>query len=361
MPQIDALKHSAAEFTSAALLGEGWEHFLSCLSRAAGARGAVIMRNRKRVMVSVIASEDVQEQVADYRAGRAPPNSRQVRASHEYSKGFRLDHDDYTPEEMARDPYYQEFLRPNGFFWHANVRLDDAPGEEIALSLKRGISAGPFERADQEALNSILPELRAATRIARRVLDSETAGMVRLLHQRGDPMFELDAWGRVLRAHMSNDDRTSAIQVMRDRLVAADRLAQPRLERGVAMAVASPGTPAMIPLPDTAGGRYFLQIVPVGGRARDIFLAAAAVAVLIDLKPRHQVGYFGGALRDAFALTDREVDVALMLGDGLSPAEIAGRLRIQVDTVRDHLKNVFGKTSTSRQAELTALLARLRS
>jgi DNA-binding CsgD family transcriptional regulator len=117
----------------------------------------------------------------------------------------------------------------------------------------------------------------------------------------------------------------------------------------------------MIPLPDTAGGRYFLQIVPVGGRARDIFLAAAAVAVLIDLKPRHQVGYFGGALRDAFALTDREVDVALMLGDGLSPAEIAGRLRIQVDTVRDHLKNVFGKTSTSRQAELTALLARLRS
>ena len=66
-------------------------------------------------------------------------------------------------------------------------------------------------------------------------------------------------------------------------------------------------------------------------------------------------------LRDAFSLTDREADVALMLGNGLSPAEIAAALHIQLETARDHLKSIFEKTETNRQAELAALLGRLRA
>src|SRR5205085_1148867 len=110
--------------------------------------------------------------------------------------------------------------------------------------------------------------------------------------------------------------------------------------------------------PDGAGKRHFLQIVPVGRRARDVFLAAAAVAVFIrDRQPRLLATYM--ATRDAFGLTDREAEVVALLGEGLTPAEIARRLRIRVDTVRDHLKRAFEKTGTNRQAELVALLARI--
>lgn len=361
MLRVEALKSAAEEFLSAALLDDSWDDALSRLSSAAGARGAALMRNRRHRVVSVIASPEIKEPVENYMAGRVPPNSRQVRASHGISKGFRLDHDDYTDAELTRDPYYQEFLRPIGFFWHAVAELSAEPGEEIALSLKRSLNAGPYLREDAVALNAILPDLRAAVRIARRVLDSETVGMVRMLHHRGDPAFELDSSGRVLRMHAHDDNQARPLRIVSRRLVACDRLAQPALDRAVTAAVTSPGASAMVTLTNADGERDFLQIVPVGGRARDVFLAASAVAVLIDEKQKQpQLGFERGTIRDAFALTDREADVAILLSEGFGVPDIAKRLRIQIGTARDYLKSVFEKTGTGRQAELVALLARLR-
>jgi DNA-binding CsgD family transcriptional regulator len=62
---------------------------------------------------------------------------------------------------------------------------------------------------------------------------------------------------------------------------------------------------------------------------------------------------------DGFDLTDREAAVAVLIAEGLSLEEVARHLRIQRGTVRNHLKGVFEKTGTHRQAELVALLARL--
>jgi len=43
-------------------------------------------------------------------------------------------------------------------------------------------------------------------RIAREVMDAEGRGMARLLQRRGAPLFELDCFGGVLRAHVFTDD-----------------------------------------------------------------------------------------------------------------------------------------------------------
>jgi len=363
--RADQFISSVEDFVSAALLGDGWDDALSKLASAAGARGAALMRCRDYKLVGILKSAEIGELVDAYVAGRVPSNSRQVRASRSSVDGyrekeFRLDHDDYTDAEMARDPYYQEFLRPNGFFWHANVRLDGTPDEEVALSFKRGLKSGPYAREDALVLNAELPRLRGAVRIARSVLDAEGAGVARLLQRRGAPVFELDAFSRVTRTHVFDEDAASPVRVVRGRLVARDRLAQPALDGAIARAVAPSGSAAVVPLPDAEGDRRFLQVVPVGGRARDVFRATAAVAVLIDRKPRQQAIFDHDAICDGFMLTDREADVALLLGSGLSPADIAKHLHIQVDTARDHLKSIFEKTDTNRQAELVALLARLR-
>lgn len=359
MLSINALKLAAEEFCSAALLGEGWEDSLSRFSLAAGARGAALMRNRNHNVVGVLYSPEIHEPVTDFLAGRVPPPSRQVRATPHLAKGFRFDLDDYTEEELARDPYYQEFLRPIGFFWHAAVELSAAPGEEVVLSLKRPLKAGHFERRDADILNQTLSELRAAVRIARRVMDAEGQGIARLLQRRGAPVFELDSFGRVLRTHVFSEEAGPPLCVVRGRLLASDRLAQPALDRAIARAIAPSGSPGLVPLPDADGQHDFLQIVPVGGRARDVFLSTAAVAVLIGRKPRQRTAIDHSIVRDALSLTDREADVALLLGEGLSPIDIAQRLHIRVDTARDHLKSIFEKTGTSRQAEFVAQLGRL--
>lgn len=62
-------------------------------------------------------------------------------------------------------------------------------------------------------------------------------------------------------------------------------------------------------------------------------------------------------LRKAFHLADAEAHLAAQLGSGASLEETCDILGIAKETGRNHLKNVFGKTGTHRQAELVSLLA----
>jgi DNA-binding CsgD family transcriptional regulator len=365
--RMDRIKAAVDDVMAAAILGGGWEPALAQFSHASGARGAVLMRGAVRMpncahhVLAVITTDDMAELVQAYVAGRRPPNSRYSRVQYGSAARFRVDHDDYTDAELQRDPYYQEFLRPAGYFWHANLPLTLGRDEFVELSLKRRIEAGPYQRADVALIDAVVPDLLVAARLAKYTLDAEARGMARLLEQRGTPVFELDSWGRVLSRHAAAEDAAGPLRVIRRRLVASDRAAQPALDRGVARVLAVPGATALVPLTGLQGGRCFLQVLPVPGRARDIFLSTAALAVLIDGgEPPPWVRLDVATVAYAFALTDREAAVTCLLAEGATIADVAQRLGMQVGTVRVHLRSVFAKTGTNRQAELVALLGRLR-
>lgn len=63
-------------------------------------------------------------------------------------------------------------------------------------------------------------------------------------------------------------------------------------------------------------------------------------------------------LADLFALSPAELRVAEVLVDGHSPAAAARLLSLSEGTVRTHLRAIFRKTGTHRQAELVRLLTR---
>jgi DNA-binding CsgD family transcriptional regulator len=63
-------------------------------------------------------------------------------------------------------------------------------------------------------------------------------------------------------------------------------------------------------------------------------------------------------LADLFGLTAAEAGVATGIAAGKSLAEIAADRGVKTETARAHLKTVFGKTGTRRQAQLAALLTR---
>jgi DNA-binding CsgD family transcriptional regulator len=356
----EALKTVVDELLTAALLGDRWEETLARLAAAAGARGAVVSHNKGNRAVALMATGEAAGPASAFLAGLTPPSSRQNRVQPMLHGGFRVDHDDYTDDELGRDPFYQEFLRPNGFFWHANARLADGPDDCYAdLSFKRAAAAGPYQRADVVVLDTILHDARVAARVTRRVVDAQASGVAQVLRKRGDAVFELDAWGRVLRSDAAAAEfEASPVRVLRRRLVATDPGAQADLDRAVARAVTPPRATAVAPLPGVDRRPFYLQLVPVTGRAHDVFLAAAAVGVLIEPGRRRHVDK--AMFRHTFGLTDREVDVALLLEQGLDLATTARRVGIEIGTARNHLKRVFDKTDTSRQAELVALLARLR-
>jgi DNA-binding CsgD family transcriptional regulator len=67
---------------------------------------------------------------------------------------------------------------------------------------------------------------------------------------------------------------------------------------------------------------------------------------------------FHHLLRDRFHLTNRELDVALLVADGLRNREVAESLGVSPHTVRRHSERVFLKVGVHTRA---ALGARLRS
>lgn len=361
MARVRALQPSIQELYDAALLGDGWSDALETLSRAGGSRGVMLMHNRNRKLLASITNADIREPVARYLAGDAPPNSRQTKVSftHDVKPGFVMDYDDYDAPQIARDPFYQEFLRPLGLGWHANARVKLDAGDEIAISFKRELKAGPYDDADKRILNSLLPHLRMITRLAESVFDAEARGMVRVLHQRGRPVLEFDAWGLVRRQHGIFDGSQGPLTVVGSRVTAAEETAQSQLDIAILSAARLPRRPAPLLLNDLRGERYIFQIVPILGRARDVFSSSSALGVLIRQPRRNSLIIDRDLVIALFGLSVREAQIAAQLCEGASIAEISVSLRIVPETVRFHLKSIFEKTDVHRQTELVALLAPL--
>lgn len=353
------LKASADDVVSAALTGTPWDGALARLAQAAGARDAVLMRNTPHSMTCAIVTDEAADTVAAFARGSAPPNSRYGRVRIGPMDGFRIDHDDYRDDELAHDPFYQEFLRPAGVFWHANAVLHADAGEQVELSFKRRVAHAPYARRDAALLDGILPDLRAAIRIAKHMLDAETRGTSLLLRSRGAATFDLDRKGRVLRS----DEATGALplHVIGKKLCAWDAQQNAAVDRAVAIA-ASAETPALglAALTGPDGRRYILQIHPLREAARDLFFAASAVAVLLErqLAPGAYRAMFP-ALMAAFGLTEREAEVACLRAEGFDFPAISKLLGISQDTARTYLKFCHEKIGVNRQAELVGLITRM--
>lgn len=74
------------------------------------------------------------------------------------------------------------------------------------------------------------------------------------------------------------------------------------------------------------------------------------------MQAAEETGYDAAAISRMFGLTPTEARVAQALAQGRSRAEIANDFGISATTVAFHMRNIFQKTGTGRQAELVALL-----
>jgi DNA-binding NarL/FixJ family response regulator len=99
--------------------------------------------------------------------------------------------------------------------------------------------------------------------------------------------------------------------------------------------------------------------VAVPGRAGWVTLHASLpegsksgrVAVVLD----HAAGPESTALRlETYGVTAREREVAALIAQGCSNAEIAARLVVSPYTVQDHIKSLLEKTGVSSRRELVA-------
>lgn len=92
------------------------------------------------------------------------------------------------------------------------------------------------------------------------------------------------------------------------------------------------------------------------GRLSDAGVKDAAV-LLFAIDPADRRSTPLGQIMDAYGLTHAEARVALAASSGNTIIETARSLNLSPNTIKTHLRRVFAKTATGRQAELAGLIA----
>jgi DNA-binding response OmpR family regulator/DNA-binding CsgD family transcriptional regulator len=126
-----------------------------------------------------------------------------------------------------------------------------------------------------------------------------------------------------------------------------------KLHESIAKAFREEVLDEIVSFPRGSGGRPYLVLIP-GQRFSAEEKPDAVVLLVIDTEQRTKVS--GDTLVRLYNLTPSETRVALMLIDGKRLDQIAEELDVAQTTVVFHLKNLFRKTDTNRQADLVRVL-----
>jgi len=185
---------------------------------------------------------------------------------------------------------------------------------------------------------------------------------------------QLSAFERMGRAAMVVDDQArvldlnacvrlgDGLQISGGMLQAARAADRPRLQRflsGItAQARESHRAPATLALPRPSGLRpWLLDGVDCSDRSCSPPSRASALLLITDVEQPSRLS--ADLLAQIFGLTSTEARLAIELASGKSLCDVSMHLAISEGHARQRLKTIFCKTSTSRQGELIALLAKL--
>ncbi len=167
------------------------------------------------------------------------------------------------------------------------------------------------------------------------------SGRVLFANSQANAMLEKGWPIRILEGSLQGKDRTISIRLKEAiDLLGSTREGTQGEDLEICLAQASSGRPGAI------GCLRRLSIPSLSERAIALFIVEAGQA--------SQYGLDG--LAEAYGLSKAETRILKALVEADTPAEAAARLNIALSTVKSHLRKIFLKTNTSRQADLVRLV-----
>jgi DNA-binding CsgD family transcriptional regulator len=264
-----------------------------------------------------------------------------------------------TRERLERSEFYNDWLRPQDLRYTFNicVRLDEF--ETIELVNARSIRIGPFERIEQDVIASLMPHLRRAVAISRRIALAEAGQRTAMMaaNRSGTGSIIVDARQRVLFSDPEAERilRTGGLSIRQGRLRAAGP-ADGRLGAALAQATgrARPDqgrSGDLLSIPRIDHPLLSVAVCPLGDESNPLGLAGSHAIVLVTA-PERSAGPTEEGLRALFGFTAAEARLVVALCAGKTLADHSDSCGTSLNTVKTHLKHVFEKTGVTRQADL---------
>jgi DNA-binding CsgD family transcriptional regulator len=267
-----------------------------------------------------------------------------------------------TEEERRTLPYYQETARPGKREWFASANFAVA-GRKWCFPLYRGAKRGPFTPDEARYIAAIGPHVGRMVGQAEKFAAFNTASELSTLGRIKHAALVIDGEGRVKHLNLPAEELfCDDFYLVRGRPVANDRTSNNRLQQFISsiLIVKHGDVPSHRPVVINRDEVPWLLVeaMPATALGSDLFSAGRAILLLTDLTTPQRPDAM--LLSAVFGLTAAEARVAarVVSGKGINEAAIA--LGITRATACSHLKAVFSKTNTRRQAELVGLIARLR-
>jgi DNA-binding CsgD family transcriptional regulator len=268
-------------------------------------------------------------------------------------------------EELLRSEFYNDFLRPQGFFHILGavpVKTDDT---FAVLRVIRPRSSPAFGRDELELVRRLVPHLARAVGLARQLALAEARRdeLVETLDWFPTAVLLLDSRCRIVAANRSAEDLLAAgdgLRTDRDGL----RAAAPADTLALRQMIAAAAEPTA---QESARGDGTLSIArPAPRRPLNLLIAPLRTPIVQSARTRAQVAVFVTdpdrvaiapveRLRHYLGVTRAEADLVMWLVQGHRLEEAADELGITVNTARTQLKRALAKTGTGRQAELVRL------
>ncbi len=272
-----------------------------------------------------------------------------------------------SPEEFRQSRFYVEWVRPQGFVDFGCAVLDKSATGAAMLGIFRHERDGMVDDDARRRIRLIVPHVRRAALIGK-VVDLKTAQAATFadtLDGITAAMFLVDARGRVVHANAAGHAMLGEADVLRmngSRLAATDASSDQALAEIFAAAGTSDdalGTKGIaLPLTSRGGERYVAHVLPLtSGARRQAGASFAAAAALFVRKAALDTPGPLEVIAKIYQLTPSELRVLLGVVEVGGAPEVAEALGIAETTVKFHLKRLFEKTGTRRQADLVKVVA----
>jgi DNA-binding CsgD family transcriptional regulator len=274
------------------------------------------------------------------------------------STGERL----LASSDLERSEFYRGWMEPQDLLHPVGALLHKPDGEARSLlAAFRRKSDEPFGPGDLAFVKGLVPHLQRVLAIHRalRAAESVRDAALETLDRLPEGWILLAPDASVLATNRSARqilERGDALRLAGGRLAASAEASRQRLRDLLARALDTGSAPTggAIELASPLGESLHVVSSPLRNAHADADHSAAAVVFV-------SVPDAGGEqtvdqLRNVYGLTHAEGRVARRLAEGQRLSEISRDLGISINTVRGHLKQVFAKTGTHRQAELVRLV-----
>lgn len=268
-------------------------------------------------------------------------------------------------DEFLTTRFYREWAKPQGLVDFASVALEKSSTAVSMFGVFRHRRHGRVDESMRGRLRLVAPHIRRAVAVARLLErhQSANADLAGTLDGLRTAVLLIDAGGRLRHANAAAHAllvRGSVLRIVHGRLAAASHEASAMLAR-----ILAPGAhddlglgleTVAVPLGRDDNGEVIAHALPLSS-TRTLGVGRGAVLALL-ISPRPGLATSVPELVGRrYGLTPAELRILLTITELGGISETAEALGLRQTTVKFHLKNLYLKTGTHRQAGLVRLLA----